>query len=119
MHHLRNDCEASKSSLDAKIKQRDKVIGELRRQILVRSVKTKDLASISENVKMQPCESEATGNNVCDAHEQESTPVVARNSQVAILTKTLLDKQALIEAITAEKTTLMLKVEALEVERLC
>jgi hypothetical protein len=42
-------------------------------------------------------------------------PVVVEPSQIEILTNVLLEKQALLEALTAEKNTLALKVEKWEV----
>ena len=99
------------TSHNTKMEQKDKIIEDLKRQLKP----SKDPTSSIERVEMQQKENDALKYNHINANVSEVTPVVVEDSQVAILTKALLEKQALLEAVTAEKNTLALKFETFEV----
>ena len=78
---------------------------------------SKDFTSGNDQVVMQDNDSLKDGK--FNAKISNILPVVVEPSQIEILTNALLEKQALLEALTAEKNTLALKVEKWEVCIIC
>ena len=75
---------------------------------------SKDFSSGNDQVEMQQKDEDSLRDGKFNA-KVSNMPVVAEPSQIEILTNTLLEKHALLEAVTAEKNILALKVEKLEV----
>ena len=103
--------EQSITSYNTKLEQKDKIIEELKMQLNLQ----KDFSSGNGQVAMQQKDNYSLRDGKFNANVSNILPVVAEPSQIEILTNTLLEKQALLEAMTAEKNTLALKVEKLEV----
>jgi len=107
---IRDSSDDNISTYNAKLEQKDKIIEELKMQL---SNLTKDFSSGNDQVEMQQKDEDSLRDGKFNA-KVSNMPVVAEPSQIEILTNTLLEKHALLEAVTAEKNILALKVEKLE-----
>ena len=87
------------------------MIEELNMQLMP----SKDFTSGNDQVVMQHKDNDSLKDWKFNAKISNILPVVVEPSQIEILTNTLLEKQALLEALTAEKNTLALKMEKWEV----
>ena len=103
--------EQSITSYNTKLEQKDKIIEELKMQLNLRT----DFSSGNDQVAMQQKDNYSLRDRKFTMNVSNILPVVSEPSQLEILTNTLLEKQALLEAMTAEKNILALKVEKLEV----
>ena len=108
---IRDSSDDNISAYNAKLEQKDKIIEELKMQL---TNLTKDFSSGNDQVEMQQKDEDSLRDGKFNA-KVSNMPVVAEPSQIEILTNTLLEKHALLEAVTAEKNILALKVEKLEV----
>ena len=93
------------------MEENDKIIAELKRQL----THSKHITSGSDQVAMQQMENNALKYEHINVNATEISSVGAETSQIAILTNALLEKQAVLEAVTTEKNTLVLKLEKMEV----
>ena len=105
---MRESSEPILASINAKMEEKDRIIEELKEQ-----VKSSNNLTLGYNQVAMPHTDTLKGENF-NANISEVLPVV-EPSQIEILTKVLLEKQSLLEAVTAEKNTLVLKVESWEV----
>ena len=72
---------------------------------------SKGFLAKNDHVAMQQKEIDTLEDDKFNAQVSEMILPVVETSQIKVLTKALLDKQAMLEAVTAEKNTLAFKVE--------
>ena len=87
------------------------MIEELKRQL----EQSKYFTSGNAQDVIQQMDNDSLKDGKFNAKISNIVPVVVEPNQIGILTNALLEKQALLEALTAEKNTLALKVEKWEV----
>ena len=87
------------------------MIEELKRQL----EQSKYFTSGNAQDVMQQMDNDSLKDGKFNTKISNIVPVVVEPSQIGILTNALLEKQTLLEALTAEKNTLALKLEKWEV----
>ena len=95
------------ASLNSLLDQKDNMIKELSIQLKA----SKGFLAKNDHVAMQQKEIDTLEDDKFNAQVSEMILPVVETSQIKVLTKALLDKQAMLEAVTAEKNTLAFKVE--------
>ena len=111
---VRDRSDLNISTCNAKLEEKDGIIEELKMQLT--NLK-KDFTSGNNQLDMQQTYDDSLRDGKFKA-QVSKMPVVVEPGQIEILTNTLLEKHALLEAVTAEKNILELKVEKLEVRLL-
>ena len=111
LEQVRDQSDYTTSTCNTKLEQKDKIIEELKMQIT--NLK-KDSSSGYDQVEMQQQYDDSLRDGKFNA-KVSNMPIVTEPSQIEILTNTLLQKHALLEAVTTERNILTLKVEKLQV----
>ena len=111
LQKFRDSFESRTTWYNIKLEEKDEIIEELNRQPKT----SRDFTWGNEQAVMQLKDNNSLKDGKFNAKISNIVPIVAEPSQIEILTNTLLEKQALLEALTAEKNTLALKVEKWEV----
>ena len=110
LQQVQENAEFSSTIYNGKLEEKDKIIEDLRKQLK----RSKEFTSGDDQIVMQHTDNDSQKDGKFNAKILNIVPVVVEPSQIEILTNALLEKQALLEALTAEKNTLALKVEKWE-----